>query len=298
MLQAEIEDENKNNPDLSADEQESDHQALKREAKIQKKADKKLKKAEKKAAEKSKKDNKKLVPLSQAQSSDLSNVQISRKPSWEYLIDLLIVVLGVSISFALNEWRNDRNDAETAEYFQQSITKDLIADSTILHGQIEFLELVLNSADSAMNYKGEKIEQKHVTSLLMQFNSSAMPINDISFKEMYQSGKADDFIDQSLLADLNRLYHISYPVAQEWQMLEKNSVMNSFLPLINSRFPFAKNYVYTDSTDLQQFSTILLDNEVLNTVQSNAIIKRGLKSQYENTLVEIRLILSRINNEN
>ncbi len=293
MLPAE--NEFKNDPELPTDQPEYLIQDLKRKAKAQKKAEKKLKKAEKKAAEKASKENKRNAAQAPAPLADIPNVQISRKPSWEYLIDVLIVVVGVSISFALNEWRNDRNDTETAVYFHQSIAEDLIADSTILHGQIEFLEIVLNSADSAMNYKGEKIEQKHVNSLLMQFNSSAMPMNDIAFKEMYQSGKADEFIDQSILKDLNRLYNVSYPVAREWQMLEKNSVMNTFLPIINSRFPFAKNYTYTDSTDLQKFSTILLDNEVLNTIQSNGVIKRGLKSQYESTLEEIRFILIKMN---
>jgi hypothetical protein len=206
-------------------------------------------------------------------------------------------VLGVSISFLLNEWKTAESDKKKEVYILEGLKEDLHADSTVIAGQIAFLDMVISNADSIMNYRGEKADMQQVKQLLSQFNTSVFPESNITFAEMYASGNASIIHNKELLKELNRLYKIQYTNTHEWLKLEKESVMSTILPMVNERFPFAKNYAYTDSSQFSQFESILKDPRILNAVQNNLLIKKGIRNSYQNNLVQIEKLLAIIESE-
>ena len=75
----------------------------------------------------------------------------SIRADWPKLVtELAVVILGISISLGVDEWRRDREDTLAARRTWESIADDLKADSAYLAGRVVQLDRMVKSYDGLL----------------------------------------------------------------------------------------------------------------------------------------------------
>lgn len=71
-----------------------------------------------------------------------------RKINWRYALgELLIVICGISIAFALNNWAQGRQEKQLALTYLENIEQDIVADLAALDENIEQLQSISKTID-------------------------------------------------------------------------------------------------------------------------------------------------------
>lgn len=119
--------------------------------------------------------------------------------NWRYTIgEILIVILGISIAFGLNNWASDRKDQSLKIKYLENLKEDLIADSLQLHKNIDALNHRINiskTISAAFQNRSTRLD-----TVLKYIYQIPLPIDfrprDIGYQSMINSGDLrliDDF---------------------------------------------------------------------------------------------------------
>ena len=68
----------------------------------------------------------------------------------EYLIEIVVIVLSISISFALDQWKESRHEHEVEQLYLRTLSNNLTSDLDALNGVIPETELVIRKAKSLL----------------------------------------------------------------------------------------------------------------------------------------------------
>lgn len=69
----------------------------------------------------------------------------------EYLIEIFVIVLSISISFGLDQWKETRHENEAEQFYLNTLSDNLAADIDALHEIISETELVIRKAQSLLD---------------------------------------------------------------------------------------------------------------------------------------------------
>ena len=224
----------------------------------------------------------------------------NRKSLKYYIAELVILILGISLSFALNEWR-----LKTAEHDQEGALLSQFAENL----KRDSLNLVQNVAQG-------KYFTKFSNNLLLMdrdadFNDSlSIKVasimsygnfypTDIGYQEMRSLGNSKIIRNKKLLKDLIALYQGEHELLAEWASVDKNFILNQLIPYGNSHLPFALglNYSSLNAGEKRKLMNALSEDEMKYLIQYNLIIKSALKGLYENTLKTTSKLLEDIHSE-
>jgi hypothetical protein len=70
----------------------------------------------------------------------------------EYLIEIVVIVLSISISFALDQWKERRHEHETEQLYLRTLSNNLTSDIDALQGVIPETKLVIRKAQSLLAF--------------------------------------------------------------------------------------------------------------------------------------------------
>lgn len=62
----------------------------------------------------------------------------------EYIIEIIVIILSITVSFALNEWKENNSKYELEQVYLKSLYHDINSDIEALHEVIEETELVIH----------------------------------------------------------------------------------------------------------------------------------------------------------
>jgi hypothetical protein len=68
----------------------------------------------------------------------------------EYLIEMVVIILSISISFALDQWKEKRHDHEVEQLYLKTLSNNLISDTDALHEVIPETQLVIRKAQKLL----------------------------------------------------------------------------------------------------------------------------------------------------
>ncbi len=68
----------------------------------------------------------------------------------EYLIEMIVIILSISISFALDQWKEKRHDHEVEQLYLKTLSNNLISDIDALHEAIPETRLVIRKAQKLL----------------------------------------------------------------------------------------------------------------------------------------------------
>lgn len=155
-----------------------------------------------------------------------------------FIVELVIVTLGVSISLLMNDRitkkREQKQEVQILEVILSNLEQDSV--SNFLNGQLS--DILSNSAN-AMTKVDENTPLDSFNIYLDHIASySKNQTVDIGFRELSNSGiqLGNDSLYRSLL-----VYYTSVQVLlEEWNMVQSDYVLNQMIPFIIDHFPNLK----------------------------------------------------------
>lgn len=213
-------------------------------------------------------------------------------------LELGIVVLGVSISLLLNEWRQQRADRAEEVRILESFATDLRVDLEDLQRRMEVLQ------DA-----GELMQKVRTPSSLAELDEAqrdqAMDaaLGYIAFRptratylEMQQTGDSSLIRDKELLHALIGLYERGYPAAREWDDINRNFVLERMFPFVDEYGPaFASDVRGAFARDYHKvLDALQTDDRFRNLLRSSAMFKEGQRIVYGQVVEALERILERV----
>lgn len=201
------------------------------------------------------------------------------KINWTgHFIELVVVIIGITAAFLLNEWREQRAEKELAKKYYNSLLKDLTADADDFDEILSFSQ----SQDSILNtfitkYKegtATSEELPTVMSVLVTFNQFSAEKG--TFETIKYSGNLDVFSDYELREEINSYYN-KVDLIYLQQELHLDYMSNYCFP-----------YIY-DNFDILQGSLLpgaKLDYELMNVVVGFQILLKQILNSYEELMEE------------
>jgi hypothetical protein len=181
-----------------------------------------------------------------------------KKISWlDHLVNLIVVITGISIAFMLNNWQESKKVKKLQEVYIQSMIDDIdedIAelDSLVMEDQenLKIFRRVLNAntkplSDDSLSLAISKIAQ------LSSFSS-----RNITYESVKSSGKFE-LLSLKLRIDIIEFYHSGYDQIEEIEEYYKMNFDNQIIPfLINEAFAGA-NGLDASTIVSDRFRTVL-----------------------------------------
>lgn len=217
-----------------------------------------------------------------------------------YLAELLILVLGISLSFLLNEWRIENSERKLEKELLTQFRDNLILDSLSLSAQVKSLDMRMKAAQNLIRIEESTAYNDTTTrNLLWIMNFGSFQPTDITYQEMQSLGNSRLIRNRELLTEMIQLYETDYSRVSEWSETDKVFFMNDILPYMNRELPFARLYNFGAMTpDKQrQLMKVLIQDQTRYLIQYSEIMKMGNKQVYELALGEVRRVIGMLNEE-
>ena len=219
-----------------------------------------------------------------------------RQRTADFLLQLLVVVLGVTISLGLDEWRTRRADARRADELVQRLRADLRTDLGELDGALDrtgqmiaaYRRLLASDAASLPDDSLDRYVDLAVSYTLF------LP-HDEAYEGMRQTG-ASALLDGDVRADVIRLYTRTYGRATEWDEINRQFVLERMIPYFETEAP------ETDSEAVgatwiglaDAFRAVQSDPQFRNLLRTNALFKGAQQAVYDSTRAAARRVERRL----
>ena len=217
-----------------------------------------------------------------------------------FLAELLILIIGITVSFALNEYRQDRKEGEQEILLLKSFKDDLVRDSTVLSFGIDLMTSQIEASQKLV-----LLEPKATFSDSAVINTvtllSYIPFSpqNIAYEEMKSLGNTHIIKNDSLAKGLIGLYENYYENIFEWSSIDKDHVKNKLINFTINKFPFASNLDFTSLSDQKkrQFMSAIKTDEFKHLVQWGLLYKASTNATFDSALVSIRALIEQIDAE-
>lgn len=217
-----------------------------------------------------------------------------------FIAELMILIIGITVSFALNEYRQRQKEAKQEVQLLKSFRANLVNDSTILSVGTE---LMTNQIESAQRLIALGQDNSFTDSVALDVVTllSYIPFNseDITYQEMKSLGTNYIIQNDSLSKEIIGLYERSYENIHEWTRIDANHVKDKLITFTIEHFPFAPglNFSLMDSAHKREFMKLIRTDEFKHLVQWGMLYKSSTKIQFDQGLIIIRSIIEKIDEE-
>lgn len=155
---------------------------------------------------------------------------------WDKLLDVLVVVLGITIAFWLNNWQESRKNRASEQKYLVALQNDLSKDSVSLLAKLEVMDTILFGIDKMIKISDEVKNADSITQylMLMGYDEVIFFPEDYSYKSLQQSGDIGLIQNDSILLLLAQLYdnyelfNVFNELAYEWQLRDLQPYFKNF----------------------------------------------------------------------
>ena len=210
-----------------------------------------------------------------------------------FLAELFILVLGITASFALNEWRVNTQESKQQVQLLSNFKKNLVVDSTILSAGVKQLTLQLESANKILSTPTITYTDSLIISVLSLLNYVPFKSNDITYEEMKNLGNSRIIQNDSLLSSIIGLYENGYETVSTWAQIDGEHIELELIPYVEKNFPFVRglNYPMADSKTKRDLMSAINQDEFKHLIQFGAAYKGSTKLVYSEALKDIKQLL-------
>ena len=216
--------------------------------------------------------------------------QKATKINWKkYLFELLVIITGISISFMVQSWREDRRSKKTEKLVLNHVLDDLKADSLAISEELEYMSFYTGGLQKILTYKDFN-EIKDSLAIYLRgglLNYSYLEKEVIGYQSMLQFEVVKTMDNQQLAKDIMHLYSGTYPTLDEWHEIDKTLVLEQYIPYYRTQFPFG--------SEIEE--KLLQNHEIKNIVVMAYSIKGQLVNFYTEALEEIKNLKIEIEKE-
>ncbi|MEQ8907363.1 DUF6090 family protein [Ekhidna sp.] len=148
----------------------------------------------------------------------------------EYLLEILVITIGILGAFALNNWNEDRKSQQEAQELYQQLLLDYESNLKQLNQKIELHRACVNSGFFVLNAMDK--QQANLDTLLIHISVQSIDVTFDPIKnDLSNSGKINLISDQ----ELNRLvsnWSSDLAALREMELMWQGRVYGQFLSLL------------------------------------------------------------------
>jgi hypothetical protein len=214
----------------------------------------------------------------------------------QYLFEIIVIFVGISISFWFDEWRDNRKDREMERKHLIDLKNNLKQDISIITQYIESGKNFINSSHKLATFKNDS---DILDSLDFHIDnaSSYLPLqtNKTAYEEIKQTGHTSLITNDSLKRFILGHYTLVIPSSEEWSNVDKNYTMTQLIPEMSIYFP-----VVPDPTNMvsaaQKFKALRVQ-KLRNLLLTNATYKQATIQSFMTTKIYSEKLVKRIEDE-
>lgn len=215
-----------------------------------------------------------------------------------YALDLFVIILGISVSFMLNEWREHNQNQRSEIAALQAIHDDLVADSLVIHTENKTIE----SFQKLYNYflKNADNPKANPDSIQRALASFAMyttlEIKNVGYEQLKATGQLGLISDKQLLSQIIDLYTNQYAVVKEYGYIDKKMVLEQYIPFIMKDAPLSINDLNSkpDITKMKAYKTLIKNKTFKNMFFINIGFKAQILTQNRELKNQIKQLINKI----
>lgn len=151
------------------------------------------------------------------------------------LLELVILVVGISASFALEDLRQRREDAATEDRAWATVAENLAADTAQLAGRLAQLRAQVAACDRLLA-GGVPADSAGALLDRAMIYVTFVP-TDYGYDELRRTSSARELRARALLGDLARLHGRAYPAVAEWDAINRRFLLDRFYPYLEAAAP-------------------------------------------------------------
>lgn len=169
-----------------------------------------------------------------------------REISWKNkLIDLVVVFIGVSVAFALNNWQQNKNSIVLHQKYLVSLRGDLIKDQGVIQNDLKRLDTIsfkvkrLIAYSSGTSISGDSLGY-YINGILTQ---TIFRPNNHTFQSIINSGDITNFGDVNFVKGLGELYNGVYQDIKEHDQIGVANLKDHVISRVVTIGSFDDNYL-------------------------------------------------------
>lgn len=217
----------------------------------------------------------------------------NRKKWSAYFMELLVVIIGISIAFALENWSEKKRNTQNEINYLNSLAKDIEEDAQEIQSILDSSDVIIQHVSELFSYlygnrPVEGIQSYHITST---YTAPHFNAKDGTYTSLLNSGSIGIIENYELKSRLTNLYNVHYDEILRMDDFIKGLVNSQIYPYMLSQIQFNRNgQGIVDSTPLKQ-------NVAINMIGSYWNFLRQRNTEYLKVKEECELTLTAIRNE-
>ena len=147
-----------------------------------------------------------------------------------------LLIVGISASFALEQWRGDRENARVERRAWEAVREELVADTLALTTQIVRLRRMAR-ADSALLAGPPPDSVNAYVDLAISY--TGFTPTDNAYAELRNTSAQRQLRERALFNALSALHNREYERAGQWDRINSGIVLERILPYVDQHAPAA-----------------------------------------------------------
>jgi type II secretory pathway pseudopilin PulG len=226
---------------------------------------------------------------------------LRRKTILEFLAEILIIIIGITLSLAINNWQQNIAKNKKEQRYLQLLKNDLQTDLQDLEVNLSLRKEQLAFAQSFLNYANNTDQKPTYTlegftrgfyQLIINISFDA---NNANFEALKSTGQLDILSNETLIADLLHIYQWQYRAVQLNDSDLSAFRQNYLLPYAFKRFDFnAALNLRQKGMDLEALQN---DREFLNILVYFLQSGQSAVVDYEEAIQKVSTLIDQINQQ-
>ncbi len=222
-----------------------------------------------------------------------SGIHSGPRPGLDWLrllLEFVIVVVGISLSFFLQDLREEHSMRAEEDRFLAGFARDFRADLEVLRSREALLASMSTGLRSTMDSKQrEELTDKDLDRIMdAGLTYVAFAPSMATYLELRQTGASKLIRDKKLLGKIIRLYETDYALATEWDRINRDLVLQRMFPYVEEFGPgvdgrldgsYASGYhsVFLALEHEQWFKNLLSTNAMFKDAQNSVYVRLAEK---------------------
>lgn len=214
----------------------------------------------------------------------------------KYISEILIIFIGISISFSFDEWRENRKDEETARKHLLVLRSNLLQDTFLLTGMIDIGNKLVRSTNQLTYFK---LDSDISDSINFQIDNAASYLgftpNQTAYEEIKQTAHTNLIKNDSLKRAFLGYYTSVIPFCAEWCAVDKTHTMTQLIPEMSLYFPVVPDNFNLVST--KEKTSALKIKKIRNLLLMSSAYKQGVIKAFMITKEASKNLLKGVDDE-
>jgi hypothetical protein len=232
----------------------------------------------------------------------MANITRTLREQWPRLaLELVVLVIGITASFLLNEWRLAIGEREEERRALHALRQDLRSDSSHLATRIELDTRMIASYERLLDSTGDVAPAVDSADTYMDHAITYLTFakRDNTYEELKQTGRTDVIRNEELRGRIINLYNRVYLNATEWDSINRQFVLERMIPYLDDNGPYVESgFAGGVATGLSGLYTALRrEDRFRNLIRTNRLFKEAQRAVYELILAEVSAALGAVEAE-